>query len=347
MRSLASILMVAIALVAVVGPGWAGGLDRVGTAGAQELRIPMGPAATALGGASVAFGGGLSNVFWNPASLAATDNSEAMVSYGVYLADSKVNYGAVSTAMGSAGMIALTAKVLNIGDITVTTEDAPEGTGQILSPNFGVFGLTYGRRMTDRVLLGVTGMFINERVADLTANGFALDLGLQYDTGWRGLRFGFAMKNVGPNMHFTGGNLEQRIVLPGDDPSAQPHVVQLESTSFELPSYLQLGLAYDLPITGKNEATLFGTYQSNNFSTDEYRIGAEARLGGHLALRGGFQGQAPLKNQDRQADYLYNFSYGAGINFNLGDRPVNFDWAGTHVGQFFADNQQFSFRLAF
>jgi hypothetical protein len=347
MRSLASILTITIALATVVGRGWAGGLDRVGTAGAQELRIPMGPASTALGGATVALGGGLANVYWNPAALAATDNSEAMVTHGIYLADSQVNSVGVSTGMGSAGMIALTAKVLNVGDITVTTEDSPEGTGQILSPNFGVFGVTYGRRMTDRVLLGFTGMFINERVADLTANGFALDLGLQYDTGWRGLRFGFAMKNVGPSMHFEGGNLEQRIVLPGDDPSAQPHVVQLQSTSFELPTYLQLGAAYDIKISEKAEATLVGTYQSNNFSTDEYRLGAECRVGTHLALRGGFQGQAPLKESDRQGDYLYNFSYGAGINFNLGDRPVSFDWSGTHVGQFFDDNQQFSLHLAF
>ena len=347
MRSLASIFLVAIALTTLVGRGWAGGIDRVGTAGAQELRIPMGPASMAIGGASVALGSGLSNVFWNPAGLAGTDNSEAMVSYSTYLADSKVNLGAVSTTMGSAGMVALSVKVLNIGDITVTTEDAPEGTGQILSPNFGVFGLTYARRMTDRVFLGVTGNFINERVADLTANGFALDLGLQYDTGWRGLRFGFAMKNIGPNMHYTGGGLEERIVVPGDDPSAQPHVVQLESTTFELPSYLQLGLAYDLKLSEKAEATLVGAYQGNNFSTDEYRIGGECRLAGHLALRAGFQGQAPLKERDRLDDYLYNFSYGAGVNFNLGDRPVNFDWAGTHVGQFFGDNQLFSLRLAF
>jgi len=103
MRSLASILMVAIALVTLVGRGWAGGLDRVGTAGAQELRIPMGPASMALGGASVALGGGLSNVFWNPASLAATDNSEAMVCYSTYLADSKVNFGAISTTMARRG----------------------------------------------------------------------------------------------------------------------------------------------------------------------------------------------------------------------------------------------------
>ena len=64
----------------------------------------------------------------------------------------------------------MTVKVLNVGDITVTTEDAPEGTGEILTPNFAVVGLTYGRRMTDRVLIGLTGSFINEKVADASGD---------------------------------------------------------------------------------------------------------------------------------------------------------------------------------
>jgi hypothetical protein len=307
----------------------------------------VGAEAVALGGSAVAMGNGLENLYYNPAALASIDHSEALVSYSTYLADCNVNYGAVSVPLGSQGVLAVSLKVLNIGDITVTTEENPEGTGQILTPNFSVLGVSYGRRMTDRVLLGATGMFVNERVADLTAQGIAVDLGVQYDTGWRGLRFGFAMKNIGPNMQFDGSNLEQRLVLPGDDPTAQPHVVQLESASFEIPSYLQIGVAYDIAVAQKTSATLYGTFQGNNFSTDEYRLGAEYRIGEHLALRGGYQGQVPLKESARQGDYLYNFSYGAGFNFRLGGRPVNLDWAGTHVGEFFQDNQQFSLRLEF
>jgi len=341
------ILVLVTAGLSFARQGWAGGLDRVGTSGAQELRIPTGPASIALGGASVAMGSGLDNVYWNPAALVGTDNSEAMVSYSTYLADSKVNYGAVSVKVGTDGMAALSVKVLNLGDITVTTEDAPEGTGEILSPNFAVVGLTYAHRMTDRVHLGLTGMFVNERVADVTAHGFAGDLGVQYDTGWRGLRFGFTMKNIGPNMTYSGGNLEERILVPGDDPAAQPHVVQLQSTSFELPSYLQIGAAYDVTFSERHEMTILAAFQGNNFSTDEYRLGAEYRIGKALALRGGYQGQLAISEADRQQSYLYNFTYGAGVNFSLGDHPVNFDWSGTHVGDFFADNQQFSLRFAF
>jgi len=344
-------LFIKLALVAgllgAAGSAWAGGLDRIGTSGAQELRIPVGAASIAIGGSAVAMGNGLGNLYYNPASLAAVDEAEAVIAYSSYLASSKVNYGAVSTKLGGAGNVALSIKVLNIGDIIVTTEDAPEGTGEILNPTFSVFGLSYGRRMTDRVLIGFTANYVNEKIAQTTASGLAADIGVQYDTGWRGLRFGFAMKNVGPNMRFIGPDFEQRISLPGDDPSAQPHVVRLESTDFELPSYLQIGVAYDLGVASNQHATLYGTFQGNNFSTDEYRLGAEYMLGEHIALRGGYVGQVGLKDSSRQSDYLYSFSYGAGLNFKLGERPVGFDYAGTHVGQFFEDNQQVSLKLAF
>jgi len=347
MRALLMKIAIPMVLLGVAGQALGGGLDRLGTEGAQELRIPVGAASIAIGGSAVALGNGLGNIYYNPASLAAVDNAEAIIAYSTYLADSKVNYGALSTKVGSAGNVAFSIKVLNIGDIIVTTEDAPEGTGEILNPTYSVFGLTYGRRMTDRVSLGVTANYINEKIAQTQATGFAADFGVQYDTGWRGLRFGFAMKNIGPNMNFSGPDFEQRFTLPGDDPSAQPHVVQLESTSFELPSYLQLGVSYDVGVSEKQHATIYGTFQGNNFSTDEYRIGAEYLLGEHIALRGGYVGQLAINSSDRQADYLYSFSYGAGLNFKMGDRPLSFDWAGSHVGQFFDDNQQVSLRIAF
>jgi Type IX secretion system protein PorV len=336
------------AVLAQAATAGAGGLDRIGTSGAQELRIPVGAASIATGGSTVAVGDGLRNMYWNPASLAGTDQSEGMISYSSYLGDSKVNYGAISTHMGSQGQIAFSAKVLNIGDIIVTTEDAPDGTGEVLNPNFGVFGITYGRRMTDRVHLGVSGAYISEKVADVSATGFAIDLGVQYDTGWRGLRFGFAMKNIGPDMRFSGSNLEQRVVLPSDDPASSGHVLQLQAASFEMPSYLQIGVSYDLPMGGaERHATVMGAFQGNNFTTDEYHVGAEVPIGNFLALRGGFVGQVPIKEADRQTNYLYSYSYGAGFNFKLGDRPLALDWAGQHVGDFFDDNQQVSLHIAF
>jgi hypothetical protein len=201
--------------------------------------------------------------------------------------------------------------------------------------------------MTDRVHLGLSAAYVSEKVADVSATGLSMDLGVQYDTGWRGLRFGFAMKNIGPNMRYTGANLEQKVTFPSDDPAAAGHVVQLQAASFELPSYLQIGLSYDLPMRGEHHMTFTGAFQGNNFSTDEYHLGLEVPIGSFLALRGGYVGQLALTAADRQQDYLYSYTYGAGFNFKLGDRPFALDWAGTHVGDFFGDNQQVSLKLSF
>lgn len=347
MRTILGTLLLPAALLLAAGSASAGGLERVGTAGAQELRIPVGAASIALGGSGVAVGSGLANIYWNPAALAGMDQSEAMVSRSTWLDDATMDYAAVSTRLGTQGNVAFSLKVLNVGDITVTTEDAPEGTGEILTPHFAVLGLTYARRMTDRVLIGGTGHYISEKVAEASATGFAVDLGVQYDTGWRGLRFGFAMNNIGSSMQYGGAAFERRLILPGDDPAAQPHVVQLTSSSFEIPSYLQMGVAYDVPLAEGRTLTLTGAFQGNNFSTDEYRVGSQLGVGSWLALRGGFQGQVPVKDSSRQDQYLYNVSYGAGFNFKLGDYPVTLDWAGQSVGQFFQDNQQVSLHIAF
>jgi hypothetical protein len=345
MRAFVSILGMITSLAATVPAAQAGGLERLGTAGAQELRIPVGPASVAIGGSAVAMSNGLKNIFYNPASLAGTDQGEVMVGFSSYLAESKMNYAAASARLGQSGSIAVSMKVLNVGDITVTTEDVPEGTGEIISPTFSVLGITYARRMTDRVLLGLTTMYVNERIAEVGATGFAVDLGVQYDTGWRGLQLGFAIKNVGPTMQFDGPDFERVVALPGADPDGR--VINLEATEFEIPSYLQFGVAYDLQREGESRGTLYATFQGNNFSTDEYRVGGEYHLGKSLALRAGFVGQTPLNSEDRQPNYLYSYSYGAGFNFRLGDRPVSLDWAGTHVSEFLGDNQQVSLSVAY
>jgi len=347
MKAFTMRIIVPVVLLALAAPAWAGDVGRVGTAGAQELRIPVGAASIAIGGGAVMIGGGLANIFWNPASLASTDESEALFSYSSYLADASVDYAAISTRVGQQGNIGVAVKVLNIGNITVTTEESPGGTGEILTPNFAVIGVTYGRRMTDRVLLGLTGNFITESVAQVSASGFALDLGVQYDTGWHGLRFGFCMKNFGPEMSFSGQGFEQKVVLPEDDPSAQPHVVSLEPASFELPAYLQIGAAYELKFKKEQNAAIYATFQGNNFSTDEYRVGAQYNFGEWLALRGGYIGQLPFDADDRQPDYLYNWTYGLGVAFKLGPTPFKLDWAGTVVNDFFDDNQQVTLSVAF
>ena len=149
-RLVVRVLVVLALLACAAGPAFAGSDERKGTGGALELRLPVGPRGTALGGSVVSDAAGIDALFWNPAGLATIQRTEATFSHTQYIADMKLNYAAVGTHLGL-GALAFNAKVLSVGDVIVTTEDAPDGTGEILSPTFSVLGASYARQFTDRV----------------------------------------------------------------------------------------------------------------------------------------------------------------------------------------------------
>jgi len=70
----------------------AGNEIKIGTAGAQELRIPVGSRGSALGGAMVANAYGAEALFWNPAGAANQTGTEAMFSHLEYFADMNLEY---------------------------------------------------------------------------------------------------------------------------------------------------------------------------------------------------------------------------------------------------------------
>ena len=115
-------LLMSLALVIVLSAMLlAGSEDRIGTAGAQELRIPIGSRGSAMGGALVANAKGTEALFWNPAGAAAGGGTEAMFSHLQYFADMKLEYVAVKTDIEGFGTIGVSAKVLSVGDILKTT----------------------------------------------------------------------------------------------------------------------------------------------------------------------------------------------------------------------------------
>ncbi|HDS00487.1 MAG TPA: hypothetical protein ENO07_00575, partial [candidate division Zixibacteria bacterium] len=84
---------------------YAGGDERIGTSGAQELRIPVGSRMSALAGAGVAEAVGAEALYWNPAGVAYYDGTEVMFTHLQYFADIDVNYFAATTAIEDFGSI--------------------------------------------------------------------------------------------------------------------------------------------------------------------------------------------------------------------------------------------------
>lgn len=306
----------------------AGSSKKLGTAGAQELLLPIGSRGTAMGGAVVANPLGLESIFWNPAGLATLDGTEALFSHQQYIADVDLNFGALATTIEDFGTIGISAKVVSVGDIEETTEDFSDGTGSIYNPTFTVVGLTYARSLTASVMFGGTAMFINESVFEVSARGVAFDFGVTYTPQWHGVTLGLTIKNYGPNMRFQGPGFES---APGQSRT---------NAAFELPSSINIGLGYNFLNQGLSSMTLAGNFRSNNFQEDFWQGGLEYGYNERYFLRAGY-------NYSTQEEYLYDFSAGAGLALPFGESLLGLEYAWSPTPEFFEDKHYFTLRLNF
>ncbi|HQG46745.1 MAG TPA: hypothetical protein PLG50_13885, partial [bacterium] len=141
-----TVLVTLAILVVLAAQAFAGASNRAGTNAASELLIPVGARYIGMGGATAASVQGIDAIYWNPAGLdRASYRATAQFSQMSYLAGIDVTYAAVAAKFGGLGSIGLSFKTLAMGDIAITTEDAPDGTGALFSPQFLNLGLTYSR----------------------------------------------------------------------------------------------------------------------------------------------------------------------------------------------------------
>lgn len=340
-RRLAGVLVL-IGLICV--PAFAGNTNRTGTAGADELLIPVGASGIALGGSNVAFVNGANAIFWNPAGLSrASFGTEAYFSHMSYIANIGVDYGALGVNFQGIGTFAASFKSLNFGNIPVTTADNPDGTGQTYSPTYIVAGLTYSKVLSDRISVGANFNFVSESIMSTTASGFALDAGVEYDgLIWPELKLGVVIKNLGPNMTYSGANLYHQ--QAGVGTSGWYSTV---AAPFELPSQMEVGLAYDKKLNSMNDITVYGDFENNNYSSDLYKVGVQYAFNNLIFLRGGYN-FAPNAGKDPTGatNEIFDYTFGAGINYNLGTFNFTFDYAYEHV-LYFTPINTFTVQLGF
>jgi hypothetical protein len=323
---------------------YAGNTNRTGTAGAQELLIPVGGSGIALGGSNVAFAMGTDAIYWNPAGLSRMSvGTEAYFSHMSYIADIGVDYGAVGINFSSVGTFALSFKSIAFGNIPITTEDNPDGTGATYSPTYVVAGLSYSRILSDRISVGANFNLISETIMSTSATGFAVDAGVQYNgLIVPELKLGIVVKNLGPNMTYSGANLYHQQAGVGSSGwfSTVP-------ASFELPSQIEMALAYDRKLNDMNDVTVYGDFENNNYSSDVFKVGLQYAFNNMIFVRGGynFAPQAP-KDVEGQSAQIYDWSLGAGFNYKLGGLDFTFDYAYRHVALLSANNV-FTVKLGF
>jgi len=337
-------LIVLLALCTIVAGVFSGPRTKLGTMAAPELLIPLGSIGTSLQGSNLASVNGIESMYWNPAGLSSINNNkngEAIFSYMNYIADIKMQYVAGVVKVGTLGNIGFSIRNLDFGEpIEVTTEALPEGTGETISPVYLVGTLSYARAMTDKVYFGTNVKLISEQIGEVSATGFAFDFGLQYLAGKSGLRFGIAIKNLGPNLKFDGPGLDRTYVENGT-----PTVRRVNLQSFELPTLLEIGVSYNRSFGKNNNVTLGSSFQNSGFSSDEYKFGLEYNYNNNVFLRGGITYFADKEKDEA----LFGPSFGAGVKYPMGGITLGFDYAYRMLNEsgFDTHNQFFTLSLGF
>ena len=322
-----------------------GGQNRAGTAGAPELRIPVGARYLAMVGSPIASVTGLEALYWNPAGLDfSPTTANALFSYRSYIADMNMNFVAISGRLGDLGTIGLSFRSLNIGEINVTTMDQPDGTGQIMNPNYFILGLTYSKQLTDRVSIGASFNLINETIDRAGASGFSFDFGVQYKNLLEvpGFSLGVVVKNLGSAIEYDGNGLYVQATSAGD---RGPTFLKVDAASAELPTEISVGLSYQRKFDEENSLTLSTSFQNNNYSYDDYKIGLEYDFKDILYVRGGYL-YSPQSTDDTP-NIFQNYALGMGLNFKqFSDINLTVDYAYVPV-KYFDANHVFAISYGF
>ena len=321
--------------------------NRIGTAAASEITIPVGARDLAMGGASIATSKGIDAAHWNPAGLGRIGTTaEGLFTTMSYIGDIRLNYGALGVNFGGFGTVGLSVRTFGFGDIPLTTSDDPEGlAGRTFTPAFVTVGMTYARAFTDAITAGGTVKLISEKMARSSGSGVAFDLGVQYHNlaNVSGLHLGVALKNIGAEMKFGGEGLNRRAT--SSEGSRPEQYYEVKAAGFELPTSVELGMTYERGINENMRWSVNGAFANNNLGLDGYRGGAELVMKSgalQLAGRAGME-YSPTKADDEN---IFGPSVGFGVFWDNESVDLTLDYAFRSV-DFFDNNNMFTLKFGF
>jgi hypothetical protein len=330
------------------------GTSRVAQRGANFLEIGVGARARGMGDAFSGLASGAIATYWNPAGLSTSEKFGAAFSYLRLYDDLDIDhaFAAVSVPMFG-GAAAISFIRLNSGDMLRTTENDPGGnnqfTGQTFSWSSQALGIHYGRRLTDRLQVGVSGRFISEGISQASIAWWGVDVGTVFNSGLYGITLGAVLANVGPRARFEGGQIARRINTDQAFPFTVP--VRLTTTEYTLPTAFRFSVVSNL--VGGADALLSPSGRHDlkvawdlNDATDtdiQLSVGAEYSFNRFIFLRAGKK----FVNEGQAAEFRsfsHALAFGGGFRLPVLGQWVGMDYAYTNMGEL-QNVHAFSFEL--
>jgi long-subunit fatty acid transport protein len=286
------------------------GGQRAGISTVQFLKIGVGGRATAMGESFIAVSNDASALYWNPAGLVQFTENQIVFSHNKWLVEINHDFmGAVYHLSGN-DALGVSFTSLSMNDMKVTTEFAPDGTGEYFGFGDIALGISYARRMTDKFSFGGTIRYIEETLDKLKMRGLMIDLGTYYWTGLGSTRFAVTVTNFGNQLAPDG-----EVVLVGKRNKS-------EWQSFSPPTLFRIGFAFEPYEDEMHKITTSFQLNHPNDNSENLGIGAEyifteSNLNTSFIARGGYK-----INVDEQ-----NFTFGAGVKIPVQFATINFDYA--------------------
>ena len=267
------------------------GVSKSGTTAAKFLSIGVGPRANGMGGAFASVANDASSMYWNPSGIAYVDDFNAVFTYTKLFADINLNYLGVVIPTGEMGNIGINVTTLNYGEMDVTTEEFPEGTGETFTSGSYAFGLSYARFITDNFVVGANIKYIRENIYNSSAEGLAIDVGTIFTTPFYGIKFASSITNFGTKMNITGDDLlvryDQDETTRGNNETVD---ARISTDAFELPLRLQIGISKDVMIADGQRFIMAVDANYPNDNDQWVNVGGELSLFNNLVfVRGGYK----------------------------------------------------------
>lgn len=308
---------------AITLPAMAGNPDRAGSAGATQLLINPWARSGGWGLANTAKLRGVESMFGNVAGLARVKKTEIGFTSTNWLqgSDVRINSVGFGQKLGESGVLGLMYSGISYGEIPVTTVDQPAGGIGSFRPTSGNFGLAYAKEFSNSIYGGIVVRVASESIANVRSSGFCFDAGIHYVTGpTDNVHFGISLKNVGPPMRFSGDGLAVQGLLTG---GSDQLTLQQRSERFELPSMMNIGVAYDWNMSELHRMTFAGNFVSNSFTQDQFILGLEYAFKKMIHLRGGYLYEKDITDDKLRQTVFTGPSAGISVDFPFGPEKGN------------------------
>ncbi|GMU96115.1 PorV/PorQ family protein [Ignavibacterium album] len=302
--------------------------NKSGTTIGQFLKIEPSSRIVAIGNAGASLFGGISSVFYNPASLGRLESNDIEFTYNKWLADITYNYMAAGVKIEGIGTFALIGTMLNSGEMDVRTVEQPLGTGERFSVKNFALGLGYGLMITDRVSVGLQVNYITEMIWHSSLTTVGLNFGVQYQLMDKGLTLGASFSNFGARASYDGRDLWLNYDIDprkyGDNDQLP---AEFRTDAFALPTIFRAGLSYKFSFDKDYSVLIAADAIHQNDNSQSISVGTEISLLEYFNIRAGYRN---LFLPDLEGGLVL----GGGIKKDIaGSYNIRFDYAYADYGR--------------